>query len=45
MKLNGNAIAQSRKNQLSGQEILIYIDQKRIISRGNSVVTISKTKK
>lgn len=44
MVLNGKAVAASKNNQLSGEEIIIFVDQRKIISRGNSIVTISKTK-
>lgn len=42
--LKGNATAFSRSNQLSGEEIIVYIDSKRIISRGNATVIITKNK-
>lgn len=40
--LHGNASAVSRGDLLQGEEIIVYLEEKRIISRGNTSITITK---
>ena len=40
--LQGNASAVTRGNRLTGEEIVVYLEEKRIISHGNTSIVITK---